>query len=84
MKKLLYFMMAGAVAFSCSSPMNKKFSEETANKDLEEIRNELDSTEAMLLMGTMIRLKMQDKDIESMTYKEILEDEEDGRLSRKR
>src|SRR5690606_20339487 len=38
------------------------------------IKDKLDSTELNLLASSMIRLKLQDKNLEDMTYAEILED----------
>lgn len=69
------FLLVGFVAFflSCSSPMKKKFNEGTAKEDLEALKTKLDSSELMLLAGSMVRLKLMDKDLENMTYSEILE-----------
>ncbi|WP_025742391.1 hypothetical protein [Aquimarina pacifica] len=74
MKKTILFPAFVYLIISCSSPLNKKFSEEKAEKDMLEIKEKLDSTELMLLAGTMIRLKLQDKELEGMTYQEILDD----------
>ncbi|GGG52321.1 hypothetical protein GCM10010976_24330 [Bizionia arctica] len=53
--------------------MNKKFNEDTAKEDIQGLKTKMDSTEFMLLAGTMIRLKFQDQKLETMTYSEILE-----------
>ena len=58
---------------SCSSPLKKKFNEETAKEDIEKLKTKIDSSEIALLAGTMMRLKLQDEKIEEMTYSEILE-----------
>ena len=71
-KKQLLLIGIAAFLFSCSSPMDKKFNEETAKDDIEAIKSNLDSTELQLLGGSMIRLKFQDKKLEDMTYSEIL------------
>jgi len=63
-----------SLIISCSSPLDKKFSEETAENDISAIKEEIDSTEIMLLAGNMIRLKFQNKKLENMTYQEILDD----------
>ncbi|WP_074406091.1 hypothetical protein [Aquimarina megaterium] len=76
MKKIIFISLITALTVSCSSPLNKKFSEKTAEKDMNQLKEKLDSTELMLLAGTMIRLKLQDKDLEDMTYQEILDDGE--------
>ncbi|MDD7887102.1 hypothetical protein [Flavivirga sp. 57AJ16] len=72
MKKALTFLII-ILLLSCSSPLKKKFSEETAKEDIEEIKTKIDSSEMALLAGTMIRLKLQDEKLEEMTYFEILE-----------
>ncbi|MBN4047347.1 hypothetical protein JYU05_02280 [bacterium AH-315-P13] len=72
MKKLNYIIIS-ILIFSCSSPMNKKFNEETAKDDLAKITVKLDSTEIGLLAGTMLRLKLQEENLEKMTYSEILD-----------
>ena len=72
--KQLLLIGLTAFLFSCSSPMDKKFNEETAKEDIEAIKGKIDSTELQLLAGSMIRLKFQDKKLEGMTYSEILED----------
>ena len=61
---------------SCSSPMDKKYNQETAGEDIVAIRSELDSTKIKLLAGSIIRLKLQDKNLEEMTYAEILKEGE--------
>lgn len=72
--KQLLLIGITAILFSCSSPMDKKFNEETAEEDIEAIKGKIDSTELQLLAGSMIRLKFQDKELEEMTYGEILDD----------
>lgn len=74
MKKQLLLFGLAALLFSCSSPLDKKFNEDTAEEDIKAIKSEIDSTELKLLAGSMIRLKFQDKKLEDMTYAEILED----------
>lgn len=74
MKKQLLLIVITAFLVSCSSPMDKKFNEETAKEDIEAIIGKIDSTDLQLLAGSMIRLKFQDKKLEEMTYGEILED----------
>jgi hypothetical protein len=71
-KKLLLIGMS-ILLFACNSPLDKKFNEETAKEDIEEVKEEIDSTDLKLLAGSMIRLKFQDENLEDMTYGEILE-----------
>jgi hypothetical protein len=74
MKKLFLVIGIAVLLFSCTPPIDKKFNEKTAEKDVEAIKFKLDSTDFQLLVGSMIRLKIQDKNLEQMTYAEILED----------
>jgi len=74
MKKLLLLVGMTAVLFSCSTPMEKKYNEKTALKDIQLIKAAIDSTEFNLLAGSVFRLKLEDKKLEEMTYAEILED----------
>tara|TARA_B110000902_G_C14021681_1_gene480564 strand:- start:62 stop:727 length:666 start_codon:yes stop_codon:yes gene_type:complete len=74
MKKLLLLVGMTAVLFSCSTPMEKKYNEKTALKDIQLIKAAIDSTEFNLLAGSVFRLKLKDKKLEEMTYAEILED----------
>jgi hypothetical protein len=73
MKKQLLLFGIAVLFFSCSSPLDKKFNEETAKEDIESIKSKLDSTELQLMAGSMIRLKLLDEKLEDMTYSEILE-----------
>src|SRR5690606_13509960 len=72
MKKALTVCIITLV-LSCSSPLNKKFSEETAKEDIEALKTKIDSSEMELLAVTMMRLKLQDETLEEMTYSDILE-----------
>ena len=74
MKKLLLLIGITAVLFSCTTPMEKKYNEKTALKDIQLIKAAIDSTEFNLLAGSVFRLKLKDKKLEEMTYAEILED----------
>lgn len=72
MKKAL-IIFSSILMVACSSPLDKKYSEDTLEEDAKELRNELDSTEAKLLLGSIFRLTMQQEDLSKMTYGEILE-----------
>ncbi|MGM0636563.1 MAG: hypothetical protein ACQESK_10900 [Bacteroidota bacterium] len=73
-KQLVCIGLTIGLLFACSSPLEKKYNEETAKEDIQAIQSELDSTEWKLLTGTLLRLQFQDKELEEMTYAEILED----------
>lgn len=72
MKKVL-IIFSSILMVACSSPLDKKYSEDTFEEDAKELRNELDSTEAKLLLGSIFRLTLQQEDLSKMTYGEILE-----------
>lgn len=74
MKKQLLLIGVIIMFFSCSSPLDKKFSEETAKNDITAIKTKIDSSELQLLAGSMVRLKLQKKNLEEMTYAQILKD----------
>lgn len=77
MKKLLLntlFIVLAVFAVSCSSPLEKKYNSETEDKDIESLKTELDTADLRLILGTMFRMRIEDKDFEGMTYRELLED----------
>jgi hypothetical protein len=75
MKKIKLFIIVTSILISsCSSPLDRKFNDETAKEDIVELKEELDSTELGLLVMSMMRLKFQNKELEEMTYSEIIED----------
>lgn len=72
MKKQILLLVLASLLYSCSSPMDKKFNEKTAEEDIKAVVSEIDSSEMRLLVGSMMRLKLQDENIEEMTYDDIL------------
>lgn len=72
MKKAL-IILSSILVVACSSPLDKKYSEDTIKEDAKELRSELDSSDVKLLMGSIFRLTMQQEDLTKMTYGEILE-----------
>lgn len=71
MKKAL-IILSSILVVACSSPLDKKYSEDTIKEDAKELRSELDSSDVKLLMGSIFRLTMQQEDLTKMTYGEIL------------
>lgn len=82
--RLLFIFLSITVLISCSSPMKKKYNEETVEEDIIAIRSEIDSTKFELLGGSIMRLKMQDKKLEEMTYAEILKEGEKWKAEKER
>ena len=72
MKKAL-IILSSILVVACSSPLDKKYSEDTIKEDAKELASELDSSDVKLLMGSIFRLTMQQEDLTQMTYGEILE-----------
>jgi hypothetical protein len=80
-KKIKFLVIIAALLISsCSSPLDKKFNEKTAKEDILELKDELDSTKLGLLAMSMLRLKFQNKNLEEMTYSEIIEDGEEWKI----
>ena len=73
MKKILSIVSLAILA-SCSSPLEKTYSEDGLEKDAPELKEALDSNDLQLLMGSIFRLTLQGEDLDKMTYKEILDD----------
>jgi hypothetical protein len=73
MKKILSIVSLAILA-SCSSPLEKTYSEDGLEKDAPELKEALDSNDLQLLMGSILRLTLQGEDLDKMTYKEILDD----------
>jgi hypothetical protein len=73
MKKAL-FILSAMILVSCSSPLDKKYSEANLQNDAKELAESLDSSDTKLLMGSILRLTLQQKDLTKMTYGEILSD----------
>lgn len=73
MKNIL-FVISVLLLVSCSSPLDKKYSEATLEEDAKLLKTKLDSTEVNLLLGNILRLTMLKKDMTKMTYREIIED----------
>jgi len=73
MKKILSILSLVVLA-SCSSPLEKNYSEEDLEQNAPALKEVLDSNDLQLLMGSIFRLTLQGEDLNSMTYNEILED----------
>jgi hypothetical protein len=84
MKNRFLLLGLASMLFSCTSPLDKKFNEDTTDLDFKAIKSELDSTELQLLVGSVIRLSLQDKNLENMTYAEILEDGKKWKVEQER
>lgn len=71
--KNIILLIITLLFISCSSPLEKKFSKRTFEKDIEQIKNKLSSEDFEILENSIIRLDFDREQIEKMTYSEILE-----------
>jgi hypothetical protein len=74
MRKVFLIIFISGIIISCSSPLDRKFNETTLDKDALLIKDNVDTTEAALILGTILRYKFQSKPMEGLTYREILEE----------
>ena len=76
MKKLILTSLFLAFLTSCSSPLNKKYSDENLEQDATEIKEsgKLEDGDAELLAGWIMKSKLQGTSLEDKTYKEILDE----------
>ena len=74
---LIVVLLFGIV--SCSSPLDKKYSEESFKDDTREIKKsgKLSEEDAIVLASWILRSKLNDESLEGKTYKEILDDAKD-------
>jgi len=74
MKKTVLLFTAITILFSCSSPLDRKYSEENLQKDAKEIKEsgKLKSEDLELLAGWIMKSKFQGNDLSDKTYNEII------------
>jgi len=72
MKQTLIFISLAFLA-ACTSPLEKTYSQVTFEQDSKELKAELDTADLQLLVGSILRLSFEGKDMSTMTYGEILE-----------
>ena len=78
MKKLFYITIC-IVIFSCSSPLDKKYTEENFDIDTKEIKEsgKLSEEDALMIAGWIMRSKLKGKTLEGKTYSEIIKEAKD-------
>lgn len=67
------------IFFSCSSPLNKKYNEETLETDAKEIKEsgKLSDEDALIMAGWIMKAKLGGEKLEGKTYSEIIEEAKD-------
>ena len=78
MKKILLIIIISLLA-ACSSPLDKKYNEDTLAEDSKAIKEagDLSEEEAQIMAGWILRAKLTDENLEGKTYGEILEEAKD-------
>ena len=79
MKKVLLFLSLITILASCSSPLNKKYNEDTLAEDVKAIKEagELSDEDTAIMTGWIVRAKLKDENLEGKPYDEILEEAKD-------
>ena len=79
MKKTLLIFLVATLTFSCSTPLDKKYSEETFETDAKEIKEggKLSEEDALIMAGWIMRSKLKGENLEGKTYNEIIEEAKD-------
>lgn len=79
MKNITITSVVCLLLLSCSSPLNKKYNEETLSEDAKEIKEKggLTEEDAQTLAGWIVRAKLNDKKLDNKTYREILMEAKD-------
>jgi hypothetical protein len=79
MKKAFIISIILFVTYSCSSPLNKKYNEETLEEDAKEIKESgvLSEEESDVMAGWILRSKLKGDNLEGKTFKEIINEAND-------
>lgn len=76
MRKTILLLALLLVLVSCTSPLDKKYSNETLETDAKEIKEsgDLEDDDAELLAGWIMKSKLQGKNLSDKTYREIIDE----------
>jgi hypothetical protein len=74
MKSYILVIIASVTLYACSTPLDKKYNEETLNEDMKAAQEKLDSNDYQILAGTFLRYSFEGKDMSDMTYDQLLKD----------
>lgn len=74
MRTLICVIVLVLVLFGCESPLDRTYNEKTLEEDAKAIRAEIDTTETVLLLGTIFRYKFEEKALEGKTYRDLIEE----------
>ncbi|WP_299215893.1 hypothetical protein [uncultured Dokdonia sp.] len=75
-KKSIIYVLLFLVFQSCSSPLDKKYNEDTLEIDAKEIKesDKLSEEDAEILAGWILKSKLTNDDLEGKTYAEIIDE----------
>lgn len=74
--KKIFTITALFILASCSNPLKKTYSEASIGEDLKLLKEELGEGETDLIVGTIFRYTLEEKELEGKTYKELLKEGE--------
>lgn len=79
MKNIIVLLALTAFLTSCSTPLDKKYNEDTLAEDAKEIKESgnLDEGDTEVMAGWIVRAEIAGEDLEGKTYREILEEAKD-------
>tara|TARA_Y100000588_G_scaffold384159_1_gene474856 strand:+ start:328 stop:978 length:651 start_codon:yes stop_codon:yes gene_type:complete len=79
MKKAILLTLLIVLTIACSTPLDRKYSEETLETDAKEIKESgnLSEDEALMMVGWIMRAKLNGTELEGKTYGEILKEAKD-------
>ena len=72
MKKVFLILVGALILSSCSSPLDKKYNEETAKEDFKAVTEKVSYEEAQLITAQMVRTAMAEGTLEGKTYGDFL------------
>jgi hypothetical protein len=79
MKKISLTLLIAFVLLACSSPLNKKYSDETFEADAKEIKEsgKLSDEDALIMAGWILKSKLTGEKLDGKTYAEIIDEAKD-------
>lgn len=85
MKKINLLLVVASIILSCSSPLDKKYNESSLEQDAKEIKEsgKLSDEDAELLIGWILKSKLNGEKIDGKSYSEIIKEAKDYKKEQK-
>lgn len=79
MKKTTLMLLTALIFCACSSPLNKKYNEESFETDAKEIKEsgKLTDEDALIMAGWIFKAKLTGEKLEGKTYAQIIKEAKD-------